>query len=986
MKPITFKILFTSFLISSASLSVESVYANDTGYLIQEMEKLRDSLKLDDPARIDLTLRLADLYFDASIKEGEKEGDPKVLRAQRLKALDLYKHSLNGTDGVKKVEGLDRVKIQFQMARLLTRLGEYESAEPLYHEVEQNELTPKRMREQASLALAEWYEEDAKYTAAVKYYDKALALCAAKATCNYAHYRKGWLYFKDTKLNEAISEMKAALWVIDPTATEAGEIRESSLQDLMLFMSNADTDGVKELKYTRELSAQIGRPELVRQLVEAFYVAGNRRAGSHLLAYINDEKPNLYYEVRLLEEFYGFRNWEKVEKYLDNLKGRTAADLPSQGPKAKEEREEVNKILRRYLVQVDSEAEVIPELNPFLKKSIDIYLSIYPNDDLRKKLQQGWLKAESDETAKIARLGVWIKEDIALGVKPEEVRKLRQTRLSMAQKLKMSDIVIEESLAIATILKGSKEADEFTYVAAREYYGRKEYDQALPLFKSLVDQSVESKSVTNWSLLSQNLVLDIYNHKKDFDSIIAQVALWKGLTAAADLAAVEDKKLQKDLAQDSAQMDKIQIEARFEKAAKLTDSPESLQAFYDFCFQGVFPEKSCSNAKVLAVKFADQEKLVSLLEKEGDEKALMNEYELMGRYADAAKLQEKLILKKEGSKAPHELYLKIALLYELDEKFSERNRILSAMVEKIKKEKAIPENLEGAIFLTLDEAGMIDSKALFLPWSMNRKLALANRLEMERPNKTTQEMLLSQKESQGPLWSKLTLQGVENKLEGVNKIKFYGRSSQWLFKKRTKAIDGFVSLVKPKLDGADLETRIYMLHMLTRVYGKMTEDILSTPLPEGLDDETMAQVQIQLQTMSEPFEKVREDYQRLLDEQVATYDEKDASQLKDKQRVVANIDAITGTEYSAFIELEAPHKANVIATNYEGIKELQDKLLREPNNLEALKSLQKYFEDQDMKRLSAYYQGRVESITPKAVTPINPQAPEANEASVKETI
>ena len=964
MKPIRLKLIFTVLLMGLISLGSLKVQANDTAYLIQEMESLRDSLKLDDPARIDLTLRLADLYFDASIKEGDNEGDPAVLREQRMKALDLYRHSLNGTDGVEKVTGLDRLKIQFQMARLLSRLGEYEMAEDHYLEVEAHKLTPKRMREQASLALAEWYEEDAKYPRAVVFYDKALALCAAKATCNYAHYRKGWLYFKDTKLDQAISEMKASLWVIDPVRNDQGveikkgEIRESSLQDLMLFMSNADTNGEKELKFTRNLANQINRPELVRKLVEAFYVAGNRRA--HLLAFINDEKPNLYYEVRLLEEFYGFRKWNEVEKYLDALKTRTSADLPTK----KEEKEEVNKILRRYLVQVDSEAEVIPELNPFLKNSIDIYLTIYPNDDLRKKLQQGWLKAESDEKLKISRLGQWIKEDIALGVKPEEVRKLRQTRLSMAQKHKMSDVVIEESLAIAEILKGKVEADEFTYVAAREHYTLKEYDKALPLFESLVDQAVANKRISNWSLLSQNLVLDIYNHKKDFDSIIAQVTLWKGLTSVVDTSSYKDKKLQKEIAGDSLQMDKIQIEARFEKAAKLTDSSESLQAFYDFCFQGVFPDKSCSNAKVLALKFADQAKLVSLLEKEGDEKALMSEYELMGRYADAAKLQEKLVLKKEGKKAPYELYLKIALLYELDEQFAQRNRILESMTAKIKREKSIPENLEGAIFLTLDEAGMINSKSLFLPWSMKRKLSLANRLEMEKPSKSTQKLLLSQKESQGPLWSKLTLAGVEKRFSGVNKIKFYGRSSKWLFKKRTRAIDGFVSMVKPKLDGADLETRVYLLHMLTRVYSKMTEDILATPLPPDLDEATMAQVQIQLQTMSDPFESVRSDYQRLLEDQLASFDVTVPEQLASKERIVKNIDEMRGYEYSKLIELEPVRKAKVIATNYEGVADMKAVLHREPNNLAALKSLHKYFQENEMKRLSSYYQGRIETIAP----------------------
>jgi hypothetical protein len=929
-----------------------TVAASDAHYLIGEMEKLRDSLKVDDPARIDLTLRLADLYFDVSIKEGG-EGNHDVLRGNRLKALDLYRHSLNGTDGVQKAKGLTRLKIEFQMARLMSRLGEHEMAESHYLNVQRNKNVPKKMKEQASLALAEWYEEDGKYETSKKFYDVAISLCDVKASCNYAHYRKAWLFFKDTKLEEAITELKAALWV----DKEGGEIREASLQDLIMFMSNLDTDGSKELEYIKSLSNQIKRPELVRKLVEAFYVAGNRRAGSNLLAYINELKPNLYYETRLLEEFYGFRKWEKVEKLLGSLEKRQSSDIPVKAEDAKE----VKKIMRRYLVQVDSEAGVIPELMPFLKRSIDIYLTIYPNDDLRKKLQQGWLKAESDSMAKIDRLGKWITEDLAYKFKSSEIRKLRQTRLSLAQKLeksqgkeskdrkKLSAILIEESLAIAEILKGTPEADEFEYVAARKYYEQKDYERALPLFKGLVDRGLGYNKITNWAVLSQNLTLDIFNNQKAYQSILDQVALWKAGTSG---------RTSKKIASENKTMDKIAIEASFEKAVAMKESPESLQKFYEFCFAGVFPKKSCANAKVLSVRFADQTKLVSLLEKEGDQEALMTEYELMGRFSEAAALQEKLVLKKAKRKATYEQYLKIALLYELDNNFKSRDRILKVMMKKMKKAKSLPKEWEGVLFLTLDEAGLIDSKALFLPWTTKRKLSLAARLEMTSSSKTTKKMIMSQNESIGPVWSKLILKKVEKPFESVSKIKFYGRSSRWLFKKRTKAIDRFVSLAKKHLEGSDLETRIYLLHMLTRTYSQMTEDILATPLPKDLDAETLGQVQGQLQAMSAPFEKVRADYQKLLDEQLVELTQ------KDKEKVVAVQANLEGAQknYSNFIQLESPVSQKVAVSTLSEARDIKKSLLTKPSSRDALSNLLSFYEGKSSARLAAYYKGRISSL------------------------
>jgi tetratricopeptide (TPR) repeat protein len=213
-----------------------AVFANDTQFLIREMENLRNSLKIDDPKKIELTLRLADLYFDSSITEGNKD-EEKAFVESRKKALDLYKQSFANAQIEKNKDEIKSIKILFQMARLHTRLEDFKTAESYYLQILANPTSPAEFKEQSALALAEWYEEEVQYAKALKFYDDALSFCKDLNSCNYANYRKGWLFFKDTKIQEAIAAMEKSLWNKD------GSVRENSLTDYILFLSNQDGNG-----------------------------------------------------------------------------------------------------------------------------------------------------------------------------------------------------------------------------------------------------------------------------------------------------------------------------------------------------------------------------------------------------------------------------------------------------------------------------------------------------------------------------------------------------------------------------------------------------------------------------------------------------------------------------------------------------------------------------------------------------------------------
>lgn len=919
MKKIVF--LFLLSIAFSAQVSADD-------YLLTEMESLYKSLEQDDPARTELNLRLADLYFDVSIQEGSDTS----LTEKRERSLELYTNALNGSKNLKKAQGIRAVKVHFQMARVLTKLNERQKALQHFEYVLDNSLAPKEMKSEAATSLAEWFEEKADFKNSHKMYTKAVALCLTQATCNYVYYKRAWLLYKETKLEDAISDMKKSLWV------KEGVARTQSLEDYILFLSSRSTLGDDEYNELSSIETKSSIKDLTQKLSAAFYAAGNRDAGSRVLSYINDKNPNMYFEVRLLEENYGFRNWEKVGEYIADLKLRSLKDLPAKEDTAKE----VNSILKRFIVQLD--AELVKDSNKgiYLKDSIDIFMNLYPKDSMYQKMQQGWLSVEENNIAKIQRLEKWISEELAQTQNYDYIRKLRQTRLSLAQKESKFEIVETEAMNIAKSLAESdpKEAREYEYISYHASYKRKNYKRSLEGFKTLATP-MEGVQIDKWSVLAQNLVLDIYNISKNYDGILSQVSSWQNV----------ETKDQSTFTSEVKSMELIKEQAQFAKAVSLGQSLEALTMFYDFCLSGLFEEKSCSNAKVLSVKLKDQQKLVTLLEKAGDEDALVNELERMGRFAKAAKIYEKG-LKLDSDETQ---FLKIAILYEIEKDLDSRGRILSKLISKMKKEKRIKPELEAVIYLTLDQANMIDVSSLSIPWSLTRRISLANRLEIKDSSRKTQKILLSQNDFSGSSWSRLILDKIQEKDRQQKKISFYGRRSQTLFKKRAASIESLSAMANQYLEGADTQTRVYILEILKRAYTEFAAQIIQTPLPEGLDEQTLAQVKIQLETMSAPYLAAGVRFSDLQALQLQNAD------VVTQAKLNLNIRS-SQPKFSSFIESESFDQTTVESVQIADIEKLQLKLNVNPTDTKVLKEFEALYKVNGITRIAAYFTGRINNI------------------------
>lgn len=897
-------------------------------YLLEEMESLKASLEKNDPDRVELSLRLADVYFDSSIQEGD---DVNII-PYRKKALKLYKDVLYGRDGLTKSSLKKAVVIKYQIARVLGKLGEIQKAKKYYHEVYNAPSVAVKMKREAAFSLAEFYEEDVNFKKADEFYMAAVGLCESVSSCNYAHYKRAWLYYKELKLPTAISELKLALWDKNKVA------RDKIINDLLLFFSAATTDGSEELAFMQDLAVKTKRPNLVRRLVESFYGAGNRVAGMNVLEAWNQDNPSLFYEARLLEENYGFRDWDKMRVYLSKIEKRTEADLP----KSVEEQKNLKAMFKRVIVQVDSEATEDKQYNNDLLRSIDIYLGFYPRDDMREKLQEGWLKAQNNELAKMQRLGQWISEDQAAGVKTQRIIKLRKTRLALAQNLDRSDIVLIEAPLIAAGLSAGEDKRRFRYIRAHELYKAKKYDESLPIFLELAEISEVAKP-DEWAVKSQNLSLDIYNIKKDFSAMVMQAKTWTGRDELKS-----DKLLKKEL----AQMDKVAIDAEFQRVFTLGETKEALTEFTRFCFDGIYSEKSCPNAKVLSIKLKDQMTLVRLLEKAHDENALLVEYERMGEFEKAAQLFQKLELKRNSDLA---VYLKSALLYELGQNFKKRDTILKKLIAKVKRDKKIEQKWVTPLYLTLDEAGLISGQTLTLPWPTQLKLKIAERLQANGNLKSAKRLIASQKTYTGPSWSKQLLAKIQKLDQKQKKMSFYGKNSKRRFERKVAGLEKLATEVKVYLDGSDLKTRVYLLDMAKKAYLNFSVEIMSTPLPEGLTPEILTQVQANLTQMAAPYSTVAADFENLQKTQLLDFSEIDRNKMLDTLER-------EDIDYASLIEIPKSKSLNIASLDFSTLTPAMVELNQNPNQLETLSAFESFYKENKSARLASYFTGRINSL------------------------
>jgi len=886
--------------------------------LIKEVEQLRNQLPFKDPSRHALTLRLADIYFDAigeMVKEVSQARTAKATQ-YRKRAIHLYEQAIDGEKGAyPAAAGSLRTKILFQLARLYSESDAPRTAIQYWIQLVTKPEIIEIQRE-AALQLAEIYEKSEKAAdrhQADRNYELAIKLCGQTDVCSYAHYRRAWLYRQNQEIDRAIHEMELAL------LDSKGNVREESLRDLILFLGLKPGDGSQALQRIETLSAQWKRPELMAQLGDSFLAAGNKDAAVRVIAHVNALNPELSHQVRLLEEYYGLRRWEDFRQLVGTIK-TTPEDLIGL---SSSKNQDVESLLKRLLVQLDGERVSHPEHGQDFVSVASVYLHLYPHGRDRMRVLDGWLAVETDPEKRIPLIAGWL-QDPTLKLEDADLLRLHESRAAAAEKTKAYPVLIEELgfLEVAYTDPNKKRESSYLKAVSLKELGRTEV--ALPLFQALANVRT---SPDQWAIKSQHLALDLLIKEKNYEGLLAQARSWLGTPAMRESA--KDKK---EIEKAWVAMSHLVEETEFEMASKLGETKGALTLFSQYCLANKFFPKSCENAKVLAIKLKDQPELFAVLEKLNDLEALKGEYEAAGYFAKAAQIHEAELTK---TKALHlNESLKTALLYELDMRLEDRNRVLGLLVTNLKHSKAVPEEMELVVFITLRDAKLLSVSSLDLPWSLKARLRVANYLEESKlGNPRIRKLLLDSKEFAGAAWSDLVMANLEVDFEKQSKISFYGVGGQKKFERRLEALKIATAKAESYFQGSDIKTRLMIAQRLQNAYLGLTEEISKSPIPDGLTKEETDQVIASLAQMAEPFSAKAQAYAEWV--------------TQSKQVMVVE-------------KANSPNPANDPAIS---ISDLKKALAGNPEDRSTIQAFHRLYAAQGKDRLAAYFEGRLKELS-----------------------
>lgn len=911
------KVISLSLFLSLVQASFVSVSARAGSGLIYEVEQLRNSLSVRDPSRSALTLRLADLVFNETVELGRNpaptDSQVSLLEKRRKDAIALYREILTGLGGMfPKASGSQKTKVEFQLARLYSDQGDLATAHTFWVPLsEQTQLI--EIQREATLRLAERSENAGQFKESENYYDRVLQLCQGTDICSFAHYRKGWIYYRQNLMVSAKSEMKLALF------DSRGKARDESVRDYVLFNGKSEPDAQSLNAILIEfdaLSEKLVNPSLLNELADSFYAAGNKNAGTYILAEANRKRPEIKHQARLLEEYYGQRNWEEFR----NLLSKTIAAAQPIADMKQIASIEAEKILRRLTVQFDGERITQPVALDDFKTLVFLYLKLIPFNEHRVKMQDGWLAAETNLEVKMNQLSAWTLEEKS----KESGSRLREIRATLAQKASRLEIVIEE---MKVLVEMYPEQRKFRYHLARALYELKHYDLALPYFQQLA-QPVKGQLLGDalFAVESEHQALDILGRQKKFTDVVTQSLQWTHSENLGSKARAEKPELLK-----------IAQSAQFEWAVSQGETQAALDQFKKFCVErpseqskeSSFAEKSCENAKILSVKLKDQSALLSVLSQQGPTIEYASELEAAGYFKSAAEMRDKLIqLGKQSDSIGFSL--KTAVFFELDNDFASRDRILKRVAQQAFKAKHIES--EDLLFASLLDAKLMKTEHIKAPWTETHRLRIAALMEEQGQGTSgTRAILLSSLQSAGSAWAKYVTLETDRLNADQAKISIHGKNGQRRFEQRLIALKKLASWVDRYASGSDFTTRIRLLDAVSSAHQKLAEEVLSSPLPEGLAPEAVAQIQASLKELANPISEKAAAYKQMLAEQKEKSIQDDSLKLQQSAAV------------SSPLELSAGRAA----------------LAKDPSDRLALSKIHTYYINKKQSRLAAYFQGRI---------------------------
>ncbi|MEZ0392950.1 MAG: tetratricopeptide repeat protein [Pseudobdellovibrionaceae bacterium] len=711
-----------------------------TDQQINELFKLTQKFR-NSPQRGELWLRLAELYVEKAgvidyRKQGEYDQALKDFQAGKRKtkpALDLRDAKEYNKKAIQLYEWFARDfpkddkmdQALFFLGYNYYELGKLDQGTAYYTRLTK-EFPQSPYVIEANFALAEYHFENEKWKEAEGYYSQVLRYRRHRLY-NFSLYKTAWCEFRSGNTQRALKTMELLIRTNKEQAAQAAlqgrknisktRLENEGLRDLVVFYADIG-EPEKAPGYFNALAGQ-NSMNYVEKLAYLYADKGNLSGARYLFNYLIEQNPTSpkafdykYQVVRLYSNAKKSREFrEEMFAWIRNFGTGSAWYQANQANKdfvdnSYKLREQT---LRTYVLQQHQTAQNsrAPFSQSLALEGYKLYLNEFKDAqavadmhfyygellyDLKKFDEAGAQYRWVVENGKGSKFYSRAAENTVLALEKD-----LPSDDEMAAKVGKSvepiplDPRVERFIEVAkdyvNRLPDTEKAVEMKFRIGRLYYQHNQFDQAIPYFKDIVAKNSKSR----YGEYSANLLLDIYNLKKDYAGLektgseLLAVPGIAGSKAGADIKGVLEKASFKRAQDLEVAKDYAGSAQQFEVFAKQNPtSPLAVSAIFN---SAINYERAGINHKAVSA----HQVVLNSKDKAADPLKVKSRRILPKLLQDSGQLEEAASAYKaaaiEAGKDPlaPNLFFNAAVLYEAVGKNSEAIRNYETFYDKAKK-------------------------------------------------------------------------------------------------------------------------------------------------------------------------------------------------------------------------------------------------------------------------------------------------------------
>lgn len=863
-------LLTLTFIISTAHAEKMSVETHSA--LIQKLQSVLDFSE-ESVSKLNMKIRLADLYAERarlySMAE-EGRGDikfKKEISQDRLNAITLYTASFKKADTEKK--GL----ILLQMAHLNRLLGRTTKSKGLYDNIiRNNKRYDSGLVAQAHIEAGDYEFNKQNFKKSQSHFEKALQVKNVPRG-TYAKYRIAWCQFHMGKTEASIQSLKNILSNSESFKKESGTMdasfQEEASRDLATFLARRDIrDGDIEdvLKYSPDNAKAANLTYLATELDRT----GKKRSALKVWAVIGAQNPSsesqLEGQIKITKIQYDLGKKEQTIAELTKAIVLLKNDSCDDQSQCLTFQQQIRKIVTDWgkAEETRPTPELIEAYKAYSNNFDDIEISYWAAQAAQKRKQ--WVDAFAlyKKTSELSYKA--IKSDSKKSLNKEIYTMFEGALLGTIDSAEQSQDQNLRSQAYSQYLNlnpvGVKSLD-VEYQVAQLALEQKKYAEAVELFKNVALSNKKDTGVKN---KAADLALDTLVLLKDDEKIekLAMEFSQHFSNRKSEFLAIARKSILNQAANTINSTDsKSSLESQYDKLSKTDLSKASVEEKANFEKHKILIAGKTKNidALIASTSALITTRGIAKKDKNNALKQLAWAYEMKFDFKNAYRVLGQ-VQPDAGESDEHQLKLGITAELAGLNPTSHYEKYLSKSSNTFKKQnvalslvRLAPKNRKSKIFakykdLLRGNTPMYMTAGLYA-YDVTRSNRLRSDLISQKGSQRTFEGQLLERMVQIEKLQKNTSELSKHRLESKNQ-KVLAKSLQ----KRIALLNKFEKTTQSIISSKDFTLQFIALSTVAIENNRLAQDIIKLPLPSGLK------------------KKQKEEYKKLVQQQVVPYKNK----------------------------------------------------------------------------------------------------------------